>query len=64
MAVAGYVSTRANRYAIGRRYQVRLVEGPNRMSSKIRYRHGTSTRMIAVENKIPQPSEMAIGMMY
>jgi hypothetical protein len=25
---------------------------------------GTSTRMMAVENRIPNPSEIAIGMMY
>ncbi len=34
------------------------------MSSRIRYRHGTRTRMIPVAKRIPNPNEIAIGMMY
>src|SRR6056297_540999 len=36
----------------------------NRMSSRIRYRHGTSTKIIPVAKRIPKPNEIAIGMMY
>ena len=34
------------------------------MSPENQIRQGINTRMIAVANKIPNPSEMAIGMMY
>lgn len=34
------------------------------VSSRIIYRHGTRISTMAVENRIPNPSEIAIGMIY
>lgn len=50
----------ASRYADGLE-AVCLLWAWNFRSSRIMYRHGTSTRMIAVAKTIPKPSEIAIG---